>query len=215
IDYGVEIYYDAVQNLTLVQRHNATPFSALTAVGSPVRFEQLSPIWSVRDNLAALTTAQLGVQRGYGSATSTGRYIFTWIDADKDGLVDTPASNSEVIDFVDTSFPIATSTPAPTASNQHNYRYLGLANANLAADVVNYVRGIEVTGSRSRSIDYDGTGDKVWRLGDIINSSPVVIGAPSGDYDRRYGDSTYLAYKQQYENRRQVVYVGGNDGMLH
>ena len=38
---------------------------------------------------------------------------------------------------------------------------------------------------------------------------------PISRYDLNYGDSTYNAFYQQYRNRRQVVYVGANDGMLH
>lgn len=221
IDYAIDIYYDAVQNLTLVQRYQAYPFISSNRAGSPgspqqpVPFEQVSPIWSARNNLGALTNTQLMTQRSYNAATSTGRYIFTWIDQDKNGVVNNATGTTEVIPFVDTSFPLASSTPAPTAANQNNYRYLGLPSSALAAEVVNYVRGIDGTG-RSRQVDYDSSGTrKTWRLGDIINSSPLFVGAPDANYDRQFGDVTYLAYKQAYENRRRVVYVGGNDGMLH
>ncbi|MDA2912132.1 hypothetical protein MYX04_14530, partial [Nitrospiraceae bacterium AH_259_D15_M11_P09] len=56
---------------------------------------------------------------------------------------------------------------------------------------------------------------KVWKLGDPIHSSPTVVGAPRERYDVIYGDSTYTDYFKKYKDRRQVVYVGANDGMLH
>ena len=54
--------------------------------------------------------------------------------------------------------------------------------------LIAYIRGEDVYGFRSRSI-----GSSVWKLGDIVYSTPQVV--------------TYDDYS--------VVYVGGNDGMLH
>jgi type IV pilus assembly protein PilY1 len=51
-------------------------------------------------------------------------------------------------------------------------------------------------------------------LGDIVNSSPVVVGPSPG----QYSDSTdpgYEAFKKTNETRKKMVYVGSNDGMLH
>ena len=48
-------------------------------------------------------------------------------------------------------------------------------------------------------------------LGDIIGSKPVVVGPPS----HRYTDASYEAFKTQHQNRRELVYVGSNGGMLH
>ncbi|MDA2912044.1 hypothetical protein MYX04_14085, partial [Nitrospiraceae bacterium AH_259_D15_M11_P09] len=56
---------------------------------------------------------------------------------------------------------------------------------------------------------------KVWKLGDTIHSSPTVVAAPQERYDVIYGDTTYTDYFKKYKDRRQVVYVGANDGMLH
>jgi len=48
-------------------------------------------------------------------------------------------------------------------------------------------------------------------LGDIVHSNPLYVGAPR-DF---YGSSSYQAFQSQYANRTPVVYVGGDDGMLH
>lgn len=48
-------------------------------------------------------------------------------------------------------------------------------------------------------------------LGDIIGSRPVVVGAPS----HRYTDPTYASFMAANANRRELVYVGSNGGMLH
>jgi type IV pilus assembly protein PilY1 len=55
----------------------------------------------------------------------------------------------------------------------------------------------------------------VWRLGDIVHSSPVVVGRPGDGYDIHYRDGSYTNFRNRYLDRRQVVYAGANDGMLH
>lgn len=64
-------------------------------------------------------------------------------------------------------------------------------------------------------------------MGDIINSSPVVVGTPAylayladaieNPTGTRTGYQGYSAFREanQKSNRREMVYVGGNDGMLH
>lgn len=56
-------------------------------------------------------------------------------------------------------------------------------------------------------------------LGDIVNSSPVLVGAPSYlPYLADKIDGTAGDYRKFYEDnksRRELVYVGANDGMLH
>src|SRR2546430_1328658 len=75
------------------------------------------------------------------------------------------------------------------------------------------------TGLRDRKInvlnDSGGVVQAQWRLGDMVNATPVVVGAPSTRYDVIYGDQTYASFFQRYKDRRQVAYVGANDGMLH
>lgn len=49
------------------------------------------------------------------------------------------------------------------------------------------------------------------RLGDIINSTPFFVGAPSQDYEL----SGYTSFRNANANREDMVYVGSNDGMVH
>ncbi len=71
-----------------------------------------------------------------------------------------------------------------------------------AADLISWVRGNDVAGLRDR---------EGWILGDAINSTPVVVGAPA-DF---VTEESYDAFRVAHENRRGMVYVGVNDGMLH
>lgn len=48
-------------------------------------------------------------------------------------------------------------------------------------------------------------------LGDIVNSDPVFVEAPVGNFDF----DNYAAFRSANSNRTPVAYVGANDGMLH
>jgi len=121
------------------------------------------------------------------------RNIKTFVDFNKNNIAET----GELFDF--------TAANAPTLR-----QYLGVATDALADTVVRYIRGTDFPGLRSRTVDA-----KTWKLGDVINSGPGLIGRPVERYDFIYGDVSYAQYYNQYRNRRQVVYVGGNDGMIH
>src|SRR5207247_9874058 len=76
-------------------------------------------------------------------------------------------------------------------------------------------------GLRGRSVtarsphDVTSSAVQVWKLGDIVDSTPTVVGSPKERFDVIYGDTTYSTFITQYKTRRQVAYVGANDGMLH
>lgn len=67
---------------------------------------------------------------------------------------------------------------------------------------------------RSRQFSFNGITQE-WRLGDIIHSTPVVVGRPAEAYQFIYRDPTYALYAKAWSERRQTVYFGANDGMLH
>lgn len=96
--------------------------------------------------------------------------------------------------------------------------------------VINFIRGIDqqevsVTSNgqtltlpamRSRQFDFDNDGSaETWRLGDIVYSTPTIVATPAEDYDLIYRDRSYIDFYLKYRMRRNVVYVGANDGMLH
>lgn len=94
--------------------------------------------------------------------------------------------------------------------------HLGQSTAAEGLEVIRFIRGETVTGMRNRSVDYDNDGDvEKLLLGDIVHSSPAVVAAPQDRYDSIYNDETYAEYRNKYADRRQMIYVGGNDGMLH
>ena len=80
---------------------------------------------------------------------------------------------------------------------------MGAADAGVAADLITWSRGDDVYPYRLH--------DNGWKLGDIIHSTPVVVGAPNSFTE----DEDYQSFMNTWVNREKVVYVGGNDGMLH
>ena len=59
---------------------------------------------------------------------------------------------------------------------------------------------------------------KVWKLGDIVNSTPRIVSwIPLNTYhSTTYGDTTYNTFigTSAYKSRG-MVFAGANDGMLH
>jgi len=129
---------------------------------------------------------------------SSARNLLTWVDTDNDAVVDA----GEQIPFT-------------TANSATLAPYLRAGTPPFTADnIINFIRGEQVAGLRNRQLTI-GAGLQVWKLGDPIDSTPTVVGAPKERYDLIYGDASYMAFFQQYRTRRQVAYMGANDGMLH
>lgn len=100
----------------------------------------------------------------------------------------------------------------PTQKDALNTNSLEVVD-NKGEQRVSYLRGdktnegISVTSFRQRyPIERSGA-----ILGDIVNSNPWYVGIPQAGYP----DSSYLAFRAAYLNRKPIIYVGANDGMLH
>jgi type IV pilus assembly protein PilY1 len=107
----------------------------------------------------------------------------------------------------------------------------GTIDAADASVLIRYVRGEDfpLLGLRSRTvpIDLNGNGQldagetKVWKLGDILNSTPRISSKlPLNLYHDTYGDTAYANFISKDTNpddylKRQMVFAGGNDGMIH
>jgi type IV pilus assembly protein PilY1 len=91
-----------------------------------------------------------------------------------------------------------------------------------ADNLISFIRGAEISGGsyRQRRLSIDGSSG-VWRLGDIVGSTPRLqtsnkfnnydLPAPAGYRDLSYGK---FVASTSYQNRG-MAYVGANDGMLH
>ena len=82
-------------------------------------------------------------------------------------------------------------------------------DATSQGNLLDYVRGDQSN---------EGAGQfrpRTYTLGDIIDSKPVVQGAPSLPYADTPLNPGYSAFKAAHSSRGPIVYVGANDGMLH
>jgi type IV pilus assembly protein PilY1 len=168
--------------------------------------DQLDPIFAAGDLLH---------QRDAQSAILP-RQIFTYIGSAKkpvsatynDEIISMDTVNAELIKpFLglrgDTAFPYLD----PTGGPDHDVR---------VSNLIDFIRGVDSEGlignpgTRNRTIH-----GNVWKLGDIINSTPVSVSAPQDAYAAIYGDKSYLNYYRAFKDRETVIYAGANDGMLH
>jgi type IV pilus assembly protein PilY1 len=127
------------------------------------------------------------------NAQAQDRTIYTFVDANQNGIVEA----GEIVDF----------TESEAAGLQP---HLGVGSVAAAETVINYIRGIDYDSLRTRTAD-----GRVWKLGDVISSGAVAVQSAIERYDFIYGDLSYVQYYDDMETRRQAVYVGANDGMLH
>jgi len=204
---------------------------------------EISFLWSSSSWLNEIESNDIVAQRQYDS-TANNRYILTFADKNNNMLVDTneiqdfvwppnspvptpnPALNGAT-DFYSylTLYPSFDDTPSEIISlRSSNPTGFAMLLTELAKRQVDYVRGADQTSTtmggyeiktRSRRYAEDSTNPLTWRLGDIVFSTPTVAGKPSENYNLIYQDASYGAFAKKYRNRRQMLYVGANDGMLH
>lgn len=88
----------------------------------------------------------------------------------------------------------------------------------LTPETVAYVRGVRANEAQNGGGLRDRAGTV---LGPIFSSNPVYVGAPSFDYPDEFenpsetANQAYHQFASDNANRVPMVYVGGNDGMLH
>jgi type IV pilus assembly protein PilY1 len=86
----------------------------------------------------------------------------------------------------------------------------------LNPEQVDYLRGVRTFEQPSGTLRERPVSDGL--LGDIVNSSPVFVGAPRSinrDQQPYPTDDLYSQFAASQAGRTPVVYVGANDGMLH
>ncbi|GFO64076.1 pilus assembly protein PilY [Geomonas paludis] len=138
-----------------------------------------------------------------------------WERAPETRTIYTQTGGTSLVPFLDTS----------SAVNRQLLLAQDQAEANQIVAFVkgsDDIKGESGAATRDRRLNaYGGTGTKVWKLGDIISSTPVLqSAAPLGSYHLTgpagYGDLSYRKFIDQpaYAGRG-TVYVGANDGMLH
>jgi type IV pilus assembly protein PilY1 len=179
-----------------------------------------TPNWDAACTLTGVATGKTCSTTGVAGPTPaeapTSRAILTWNGTTRAGIALEYGSLTPVqqtaIDAGDSPAAACNSTTA-YATN----------------DRVNYLRG-------DRSCEINSAGVGLYRsrasdiLGDIVDSSPTWVGPPVAPYTATWSDrlnpaatmpeagasaQTYSQYVTATQTRMNVVYVGGNDGLLH
>lgn len=139
------------------------------------------------------------------------RIIKTWVDLDGDQMV----GASEFMDFSTSN--VSSIGPFLGVKDGSVWHYLAadVTASQRQTNLIKFIRGegdgfSGTTDMRIRTIN-----GSVWKLSDIVHSTPVTVGSPAESYGLIYSDQSYNSYRAAQLDREQVVYVGSNDGMLH
>jgi len=202
-DKIIKMIYDTSLKKVIVQRFDdtspadgkadsATPTSTITDI------RQINGIWEAGKQLALKTAAN--------------RTIWTWADKANVGVVDA----GEQVRFDQAHEPdlkaflhgdLASTGSVFTSTNIIDF-ILGCEPVDCPAQSSLRYRQLTVSNGTTSA-------PHVWKLGDAVHSTPTVVGAPKERYDVIYGDESYRQFFVTWKDRRQVAYVGANDGMLH
>ena len=188
-DNTVTFFFDPVAQVTKANSYANDSSGKPTGTPTAVPFEQVKSLWEAGKFLHA--------------QTPDSRKIFTVTGAYPKGIDNSVGG-----------------TVFTTANKAYFKSDLGVADSSVDA-VIDYVRGVDDLNSfRQRTVQYPTTAtadNTVWKLGDIINSTPrVVASIPLNTYNKTYNDSTYKSFTDgsTYKDRG-MVFAGANDGMLH
>ena len=194
VDPIVTFFYDENSGETTFQRRAVSLADIYGSSSSPTThpLNELSPLWEAGSALASR------------DLSTKARNIYTFVDSD--GFIPFTETNAgKLKPYLDLADPAVTGI----------YDYLDVNEDNRVTNLIRYIRGIDsgfsgTTTLRNRTLD-----SKIWRLGDIVHSTPTPIGRPVDNYDLIYSDDTYADFYRLHKNRETVVYTGANDGMLH
>lgn len=163
-------------------------------------------VWSADALLAPRVRAACDDRKIYFVRGGTALVPFTWNSVEcASGSPDTQLTMAE-----QNLFRYGTDSPANLFSH-----YPSMTTAQRGAargeNLVNFLRG-------QKGLENFAPGDvsRLFRkrtsvLGDFVNSQPVYVGKPFA----RYLEAGYSDFVNNNANRRKMLYVGGNDGMLH
>jgi len=225
-DKRVVFYYDDAENKTKAC-YGTVDIDGGTCTGTSKDLNEVNYLWSTAEWLADITDTDILVNRVAYMSNEKRRFIFTWNDLNNNGKVGTPGSPSTQygFEFENGTNWNALSNIATAAGRDSLFSDFGVTTAAELNEIVNWMRGkddLTDNSIRARQVptpaNFNITSSPAnitWRLGDVIHSTPTAVGRPVESFHLLYKDATYAAFYSQYAHRRNVIYFGANDGMLH
>jgi type IV pilus assembly protein PilY1 len=204
-------YYKADNPEELILQLKAAILTALAAAGSASALTANSTVltgttrvyqtlftsdeWSGEIKSYGLTASGLilpapiwTAQSQLDALTPSGRKIFT-LDASGAGV----------------AFSWASLSPSQQIMLRTRWSPNMLENIAFGQAQLDYIRGKADAQFRSRA----------HKLGDIVHSEPLYVGAPSQLYPDSWHVADYSAFRGANSGRDPMLYVGANDGMMH
>jgi len=199
-DYITQLYFDNTAEVTKARRWQDSDGDGAadgSQLSPDIEFEKLGSLW------------EAGVELWKRDISVSPRTIYTTIDG-------------------------ASPTAFSTGNAGTLQAYLQATDINEATAIIKYMHGEDnpvVSGttysyrSRTVAVDLNGDGDtldagegaKVWKLGDVLNSTPKISSwIQLNNYDKIYSDGKYKDFLNSSDyTGRGMIFAGANDGMLH
>jgi len=238
-DYITQLYFDINEQKAKARLYSSpTPTGVTGTLVSTIDFEDISSLWEagtqlwnrVASDRTIYTPLDITLNGGtltLNSALTANANIFSAgapmpnnttalrpLLTTDDPLASAGVNNqlaANIINYIrgvdNSDYVYSNGTSTVTESYRPRTVKIDLNNDNNVTDTSVIVNGVTM----------DETVAKVWKLGDIIDSTPKIAAwVKLNDYDGKWGDSTYIDFYSSatYANRG-MVYVGANDGMLH
>ncbi len=165
------------------------------APGTCVRFP--SPVDGWEDKT---TAERLDALSNDAVKTSAGRLILSWNDES--------AAGAQFLWDTDNTTYMSAAQKALLGKSSGD---TGLTVENRAENILNYIRGDHSLESGTNVSTDKPYRKRISRQGDIVNSEIWYTGGPISNF----GLSGYTSFAKANVNRTPMLYVGGNDGMLH
>ena len=209
-DKIVEYFVDSGSGDTKIKRFAVsagTPYPDTSTASYEVKeINEITPLWDAGTRLS--------------TRNADDRKIFTFVDVDGNNTVDDPGddpydTSGEVVGFDTVNDGLIEPYLGLGSGSITDASYLGTAGVR-AENLIDYIRGKDSSDlSGAPNVRNRTVSGAVWKLGDIVNSTPVSVSKPVDNFHVIYSDESYQTYYTANKNRETVVYVGGNDGMLH
>lgn len=183
--------------------------------------ETANPSAAVATNSSRLDEGTAIFQAMFDSGNWTGDLLsfdfltesLSWSAAAELRSINFPHINRTIVTTYDGSAVELNSLTPPAAPAALGYAPDGTEDG-LITERIEWLYGRERDDLDFRSRLVDGEYEL---MGDIVNSDPVFVGKPNYGFDSLPGTEggDYLQHRVDIQARRNMVYVGANDGMLH